>query len=95
MDMAGHGVDGMMTAASMAFTAASMTMMDDMAIIYTGNTDVDFVTGMIGQHQGAVAMARIVLEHGTNPEVRALAKAIIAAQQAEIAWMSEWLAAYP
>ncbi|HAV08351.1 MAG TPA: DUF305 domain-containing protein, partial [Rhodobacteraceae bacterium] len=58
----------------------------------TGNADVDFVAGMLPHHQGAVEMAQIVLEHGTDPEVRKLAEAIIAAQQTEIAWMKDWLA---
>lgn len=37
-------------------------------------------------------MARIVLEHGSDPDVKAFAEKFIAAQEAEIAWMTDWLA---
>ena len=76
-----------------AFEAAAQRMHQAMAIPYTGNTDVDFVRGMIPHHEAAVEMAEIELLHGTNPEIRALAEAIIAAQQKEIAEMKAWLAA--
>lgn len=78
--------------ASMAFMEANDRMHQAMMMEYTGNADVDFVKGMIAHHKGAVEMAQIVLEHGTDPEVKKLAEDIIKAQEGEIKWMEEWLA---
>jgi uncharacterized protein (DUF305 family) len=83
---------GDMGPASMAFMEANDRMHEAMAMEYTGNADVDFIKGMIPHHQGAVEMAKVVLEHGKDPEVRKLAEGVIAAQEAEIKWMTEWLA---
>jgi uncharacterized protein (DUF305 family) len=88
----GHSMMGDMGPSSMAYMDANTKMHEGMAIEFTGNADVDFVRGMIPHHQGAVDMARIVLEHGKDPEVRKFAESIIAAQEAEIAWMQDWLA---
>jgi uncharacterized protein (DUF305 family) len=88
----GHAMMGDKGPASMAFMEANDRMHQGMAIEFTGNADVDFIRGMIPHHQGAVEMAKIVLEHGEDPEVRKLAEAVIAAQEAEISWMQDWLA---
>ncbi len=92
MDHSGHAMSGMENAATMAFMAANMKMHAAMEIDFTGNADIDFVRGMIAHHQGAIDMAKVVLEHGKDPEVRKLAEAVIAAQEAEITWMQAWLA---
>jgi uncharacterized protein (DUF305 family) len=72
--------------------AADDRMHRDMAIRFTGNADRDFAAGMIPHHQGAIDMANVVLRHGTDPEMRALAQNIIRAQEAEIAQLRAFLA---
>ncbi|MBL8582749.1 MAG: DUF305 domain-containing protein [Rhizobiaceae bacterium] len=67
---------------------ASMSGME-----YSGNADIDFARGMIPHHQAAIDMAKTVLAYGSDPEIKELAQAIVAAQESEIVQLEAWLAA--
>lgn len=80
---------------SQAYAEANLRMHGAMDIEFTGNADRDFAIGMIAHHQGAIDMARIAVEHGSDPEIRKFAEDVIAAQSAEIAFLRQWLDAHP
>lgn len=73
----------------------SMTMdqmVDDMKGLSGKELEKAFLTGMIPHHQGAVDMARLLLEDKTvDPKVAKFANDIIVAQESEIQMMEEWL----
>ena len=56
------------------------------------NADVAFACAMIAHHQGAIDMAQVLIAHGEDPQMLALADAIIAAQLVEMDEMRDWLA---
>ena len=73
------------------YAPAMDKMHKDMMVEPTGDADADFVRGMIPHHQGAVDMAKIVLEKGKDAEIKKFAQDIIDAQEKEIAFMQDWL----
>lgn len=77
------------------FMDAMDKMKKDMHMESSGNADKDFAMMMMPHHQGAIDMAKVELEYGKDPELREMAKMIVAAQEKEIAEMKAWLAKHP
>lgn len=98
-DMTGHDMTETQPASasdsSKAYAEAMAKMHEKMSVPLTGNADVDFAAGMIPHHEGAVDMAKVVIQYGKDPELRKLAEAIVAAQESEIAFMKAWLEKQP
>jgi uncharacterized protein (DUF305 family) len=82
--MAGHGGDRGM-----------QNMMDDMSQNLQGKIGAEFdkvfLTDMIVHHKGAVVMAELALKNAESQNVKDLSRAIIDAQNKEIADMEKWL----
>lgn len=57
-----------------------------------GSSDFDrsFIAMMVPHHEGAIEMAKVELAKGSDPELKALAKGIVSAQETEIAAMKTW-----
>lgn len=86
--------DGAMSGMHHGNMGDGMMSDDDMAalVVATGaDASRLFLEGVILHHEGAVAMAQMVLESGENPEVARLAQQIIESQTAEIAAMQGML----
>lgn len=79
------------SAATKAYREANAKMHREMDIPYTGDSDVDFVRGMIPHHQGAIDMAKVALQNTKDEQVRKWATDVIREQEREIAEMQAWL----
>lgn len=102
MEHEAHDMDSNMTehAATTEFGKEYMDSMDDMHEdmmegVQANDADVAFAQGMIAHHEGAVDMAEVQLKYGKDEDMRKLATDIIAAQEAEIKQMENWLEANP
>lgn len=82
VDMKGMDMKGMMKDNNDKMSSMKMT----------GNTDVDFAMMMRIHHVGAIDMAQAELRDGKDPQMKKMAKAIIAAQKKEIAQFDKFLA---
>lgn len=89
--MAGAGV----TPKDLGMSRSEMGMTGDMPMLEQSKEfDRTFLAMMVPHHEGAIRMARVELAQGQDPEMRALAKQIVAAQSKEIdemtAWREDW-----
>ena len=59
--------------------------------LLASDPDVAFVRGMIAHHQGAIDMAKVVLQFGKDDQAKKWANDVIREQQREITEMQDWL----
>lgn len=81
-DMDHAGMDGV---------AEMQAGVDAIAALSGEEFEIAFLDAMIPHHQSALDMAKIALERSEDSETRAVAQAILSAQEAEITQMSTWL----
>jgi uncharacterized protein (DUF305 family) len=72
-------------------TSMSMQDMTDALKSKTGDDfDKEFIAQMIEHHQGAIDMAKLSDKQAKHQEIKDLSKAIVEAQEKEIAEMKQW-----
>ncbi|MFP5517290.1 MAG: DUF305 domain-containing protein [Alphaproteobacteria bacterium] len=81
--------------ASQAYMDGMRRMNRDMRKPMTGDADQDFARMMLSHHRGAVDMAKVLLQYGKDPELRAFAQKIVDDQTREIAQLQDWLKRRP
>ncbi len=85
-----HDMSSMPAGAMKGHSQGSMQLHQIMAdgmkmpMTMSGNVDKDFATMMTMHHQQAIKMVDVLLKHGTHADLKAIARKMKAAQQAEI-----------
>jgi len=91
--MSGMTASPSMSASGMDMKAMMKDSNDKMASMQmTGDPDVDFAMMMTMHHQSAITMAETELKMGEEPQMKKMAKDIIAAQKKEIEQFDKFLA---
>jgi uncharacterized protein (DUF305 family) len=86
---------GMHEGGHMGMSQSQMGMEMDMPMLQRAKPfDRAFIDMMVPHHQGAIAMAKQLLEKGEQPALRKMANDIISAQTDEIAQMRKWRKAW-
>lgn len=80
--MQGHDMKGQ-SAGSMELHKSMMAGMK-MPMKMSGNADKDFAAMMTMHHQQAIKMADVHIKHGSNAQLKAMARKMKTAQQSEI-----------
>lgn len=75
-----------------AFKEANERLHQSMNIPWSGDPDIDFMRVMIAQHQGAIALARIEMEKGSDADARGVAEELIRTRESEIVRIRLWMA---
>lgn len=80
-------------AKTLGLSMEQMGMSMDMTSLESADPfDKAFIDQMTVHHQGAVAMAKAELAGGENAELKKIARAIVSAQEKEIAELAQWKA---
>jgi uncharacterized protein (DUF305 family) len=86
---------GMHAGGHMGMSQSQMGMDMDMPMLRRAKPfDRAFIDMMVPHHQGAIAMAKQLLQKGEQPALRKMANDIISAQTDEIAQMRKWRKAW-
>lgn len=81
--------------ASRAYMQSMQKMNRDMRKPMAGDADQDFARMMATHHQGAIDMARVELQYGKDPDLKAMAQKMVDDQTKEVQQLQDWLKQHP